>query len=293
MEIEFKDLVLAIVALVVGLIPGVITLWLGYRRYEPRVRPRSKLKTDLEILNRIDPDDTPYEYSVVKAEVREMIKQIYEKPTEKEVGKKHEEEVVKKPRRNWPLFAACCVIFVVFILWSWYLVRDGFTWWVIGTGYGALLSISWMTLSLRVLEPTYKVEPEPKERRKVTRAELHMIIRDKLPEGDIHFTSAWLEADYYLCDIDDIEVVLGLDERNHYRYVKHKYDCDNFARLLWGQFSMPGWEHFAIGLCSSDVHTMVVCVDANDDLWLIEPQTEERISQLLDWQGLKVRFIII
>ena len=135
--------------------------------------------------------------------------------------------------------------------------------------------------------------PKPKERRIVTGAELNKFIRGKFPTGTIYFSDPLSEAVYSLCDIDDIEAFLDVDETNHYKYVKHKFDCDNFARLLWGQFGIPEWAHFAIGLFWSDVHAMVICVDANEDVWLIEPQTDERRSDLLGWQGTKMRFTII
>ena len=143
------------------------------------------------------------------------------------------------------------------------------------------------------LEPAKPPLPQPIERRKITGSELHSIIRDKFSEGDIHLSDPWSEAHYSLCDIEDIEAFLDVDETNHYQYVSHKFDCDNFARLLWGQFGNPDWAHFAIGLFWSDKHAMVVCIDANEDLWLIEPQNDEKRSDLLDWQGATMRFTII
>ena len=145
------------------------------------------------------------------------------------------------------------------------------------------------------LKPVKPPLPKPIERKKVTGQQLHQIIREKFPdpEGVIHLSDPWSEAVYSLCDIEDIEGFLDIDETNHYQYVRHIFDCDNFARLLWGQFGVPEWAHFAIGLFWSDVHAMVICVDANEDVWLIEPQTDERRSALLDWQGRKMRFTII
>jgi len=137
--------------------------------------------------------------------------------------------------------------------------------------------------------------PKPIERRKVTGAELYQSIRDKFPAGDIHLSEPRTEAVYSLCDIEDVEAFLDVDETNHYQYVRYKFDCDNFARLLWGQFGVPEWAHFAIGLFWSEVpaHAMVICVDANEDVWLIEPQTDEKRSDLLALQQTKMRFTII
>lgn len=135
--------------------------------------------------------------------------------------------------------------------------------------------------------------PEPTERRKITGSALYQIIRDKFPDGEIHLSDPWAEAVYSLCDIEDIEAFLDVDETNHLQYIRHKFDCDDFARLLWGQFGRPEWAHFAIGLFWSDKHAMVMCIDANEDLWLIEPQTDDRRSDLLDWQGTSMRFTVI
>ena len=135
--------------------------------------------------------------------------------------------------------------------------------------------------------------PKPVERRIVTGEQVYNIIRDKFPTGDIHLSDPWAEAVYSLCDIEDIEAFLDVDETNHIKYVKNKWDCDNFAQLLWGNFGTPDWGHFAIGLFWSDVHAMVMCIDANEDLWLVEPQTDERRSDLLSWQGQQMRFTII
>ena len=143
------------------------------------------------------------------------------------------------------------------------------------------------------LKPVKPPLPKPIERKKATGSELYQIIRDKFPEGDIQLSDPWSEAVYSLCDIEDIEAFLDVDETNHYQYVQHKFDCDNFARLLWGQFGIPEWAHFAVGLFWSDVHAMVICVDANEDFWLIEPQTDEKRSDLLAWQGTKMRFVIV
>jgi len=76
--------------------------------------------------------------------------------------------------------------------------------------------------------------PKPIDRRTITGEELYQIIRDKFPEGDIQLSDPWSKAVYSLCDIEDIEVFLDVDETNHYKYVWHKFDCDNFARLLCG-----------------------------------------------------------
>ena len=131
--------------------------------------------------------------------------------------------------------------------------------------------------------------PKPILRRTIKANELWNIIRDKFPIGDIELS----DMEYSLCDIEDIEAFLDVDETNHYKYVTEKYDCDKFARRLWGQFSTPEWGQFAIGLLWTEKHALLVCVDTNEDIWFLEPQTDERRSDLLDWQGTEMRFVVL
>jgi len=131
--------------------------------------------------------------------------------------------------------------------------------------------------------------PSPTEKRTINGSELRQLIRAKFPTGEIETS----DTVFSLCSIEDIEAALDVDETNHLVYVAERFDCDNFARLLWGQLGCPEWAHYAIGLFWSDKHAMVLCVDANKDVWLVEPQTDERRSDLLSWQGTKMRFVVI
>lgn len=135
--------------------------------------------------------------------------------------------------------------------------------------------------------------PVPTERKVVTGEDIYNIIRTYFPQGEIFLSDSYSQPVYSLCDIADIEAFLDMDETNHIKYVAERFDCDNFARLLWGQLAQPAWAGYAIGLFWSNTHAMVACIDANEDMWLIEPQTDERRSNLLDWQGTFMRFIIM
>jgi len=134
-------------------------------------------------------------------------------------------------------------------------------------------------------------KPKPIERHTISSQRLYDIIREKFPRGTIHI-SDYGAGVYSLCDIQDIEAFLDYDQTNHNKYVKERFDCDNFARMLWGAFGTTDWAHFAIGLFWSDIHAMVMCVDSNEDVWIIEPQTDKRRSDLLDCQGTILRFVI-
>ena len=134
--------------------------------------------------------------------------------------------------------------------------------------------------------------PLPIERKVLTGQQVYNIIREKFLIGEIFISDSWDESIYSLCDISDIEAFLDIDETNHIKYTK-KFDCDNFTRRLYGNLGIPEWASFAIGLLWSDIHAMVICIDSNEDLWIVEPQTDERRSDLLEWQGTTMRFVII
>jgi len=135
--------------------------------------------------------------------------------------------------------------------------------------------------------------PSPTERKMVSGRVIYDIFREHFPSGQIFLSDSYEQLVYSLCNIADIETFLDVDETNHIKYVPEKFDCDNFAKLLWGQFGRPEWASYAIGLFWSDAHAMIACIDANEDLWLIEPQTDERRSDLLGWQGSVMRFVVI
>ncbi len=140
MELESKDIVPILGVIVVAIISAIITLFMGYRSYEPRRRPRPQLKLDLEILQMIDPTEFPNQYGVVKAEVEAKIAQIYVKRGWQD----------KKIRMRWslPVSVFGFVTFTGFSFWSWHLVQTGFTWWVIGTGYGALVGLMYIIMGI-------------------------------------------------------------------------------------------------------------------------------------------------
>ena len=124
----------------------------------------------------------------------------------------------------------------------------------------------------------------------ITGNDLNQMLRTTLgSEGEIYLA----DHNFWLCELEDIERFLDSDETNHRNYVAEEYDCDDFAKRLWGQFAIPGWSHFAFGLIWTDVHAMNILVDTNRDVWFIEPQTDARRSDLLSWQGNVLRWLVI
>ena len=129
--------------------------------------------------------------------------------------------------------------------------------------------------------------PAPVLKRTIKLGELREVIRGVFPEGDIYMSF----AEFNLCDIADIEAVLDVDETNHMKY-GGKFTCSQFAKRLWGAFATPEWAGYVIALLWTDVHALLFCVDANLELWVIEPQTDKRRSGLENWQGKRMRMCI-
>jgi len=124
----------------------------------------------------------------------------------------------------------------------------------------------------------------------ISETDLRDVLRSALGnEGDMYIA----DHNFWLCELDDIERFLDWDETNHHSYEAEVYDCDDFAKRLWGQFAVPGWSHFAFGLVWTNTHAMNILVDTNRDVWLVEPQTDTRRSALLSWQDDVLRYIVV
>jgi len=133
-------------------------------------------------------------------------------------------------------------------------------------------------------------KPKPVLRREITANELRSIILRQCPNAKIYFSY----SKYRLCDIEDIEAFLDVDETNHIKY-SERFTCASFAYRLKGQFSVPDWADYATGFIWTDfyTHALYCCIDANEDIWFIEPQTDKRRSDLEEWQGKEVSYVSI
>ena len=168
----------------------------------------------------------------------------------------------------------------------------------IGWCFAVIALSAWLNVALRI-RSAFLAVPMPEALAQaivaaveVLGADKPLAVRSSAP-GEDSANRSFAGLHESVVGVVDIEAVLDIDETNHLKYVKHGFDCENFAALLWGQFNTPAWAKFAIGLMWTDAHGMVNCIDANGDLWLIEPQSDERRSDLLAWQGYKMRFTII
>jgi hypothetical protein len=91
-------------------------------------KSRTRLKTDLEILQLLKPDDQTYGH--VKASIDRSIDQLFR---EDKKGNKF----FKTPFivYSWSDFIWGIISVFVGILWTLFLIRDGFSWWTLLSGF--------------------------------------------------------------------------------------------------------------------------------------------------------------
>ncbi len=133
------------------------------------------------------------------------------------------------------------------------------------------------------------VKPAPTIRHTISRADVEIILRRATPNANIHISDDILQ----LCDITDIDRFIQQDDTNKGKYTPELHDCDDFAYQLFGQMNSPEWSSICFGFLWTDTHAMNWCIDANEDFWLIEPQTDGRQSLLTTGQGNIITFMVV
>src|SRR5687767_14128624 len=98
-----------------------------------RLAARATLKADLEILNLLDANDPNRD--LLKRTINTRIKDLYAPAAV---------ESERSEGRRWLLGAFGLLWALGFSYWTFVLVRPGFTWWALLTGYLALAGFGWM-----------------------------------------------------------------------------------------------------------------------------------------------------
>jgi len=129
---------------------------------------------------------------------------------------------------------------------------------------------------------------KPTSTAKITGTELWSLLHKKFPEAELYIS----DASYLLASYDDIALFLAQDATNKFDY-KKCYDCDNFSFRLMGQFSVPEWSALTLGIVWTDKHALNVVVTEKKQVYFIEPQDDTLNEELKNWQGNKIRFIMI
>lgn len=124
-----------IIATLLGVAMAFSRIRLEWRKIAPT--SRFALKRDLEILallKKSDPEDPKYE--VVKKAIDDKIDEIYSPVQQIRLKKLKDYKDY-----NWGIIIFGFILLIVFSLWTWYLVKDGFTWWALLTGFFAFAGL--------------------------------------------------------------------------------------------------------------------------------------------------------
>jgi hypothetical protein len=130
---------------------------------------------------------------------------------------------------------------------------------------------------------------QPTSTRVINYEGLYDTLKDKFPEAKIYLSDNM----YLLCNTADISKFLQQDATNKYKYDSDTFDCDDFSYRLMGQFSIPNWSYLAFGIVWTNRHALNCCVDEDLNFWFVEPQSDTLQTDLKDWQGASIRFIIM
>ncbi|MFZ5981714.1 MAG: hypothetical protein ACOYVF_13910 [Candidatus Zixiibacteriota bacterium] len=113
----------------IGAIVGAFVSLYQLRNIKPRLR--STLKSDIEILNLLKPDEPGYR--AVKEHVDSKIRLLYKPLREKRSG--------GLKIYSWPDFALGIIFLPGFLIWTVYLFRGGFNGWGLVTAFFAIAGL--------------------------------------------------------------------------------------------------------------------------------------------------------
>ena len=142
-------------------------------------------------------------------------------------------------------------------------------------------------MCFKIVKDPIPTTPKPIIRREVAMIDIRYLIESLFPGQPYHVS----DRVKFLCDIEDINTFLKADDTNKMGFIDEERDCDDFAFRLKGQFSVPGWSGFAIGIIWDRGHAFNFVVDANMEFWCIEPQTDD--LKATDYVNLPIQFMVI
>jgi len=135
-------------------------------------------------------------------------------------------------------------------------------------------------------EPTM---PILTSRQRITCSELQDIIKVIAPEAEMFLS----DKTYTLCNKDDIFNFLVYDRTDRIEYEAEVMDCDDFSYRLMGNISIPPWSDLAFGIVWTNLHALNCYIGEDKKLHYVEPQADTIQTGLLNWQGDKIRLIVL
>jgi hypothetical protein len=153
LQMELWDIITKVAGPTVTLI-GIILTYFVRRRSEKlsqtltkalKKNPRARLKDDLEILGMLKGTEHP-RYEMVRDHISELVDSVYF--PSRSIGPEKEASKWSVLVPSDPVFFILGILALsAFSAWTWYLVRDNFSWWAIGTIFGILMGVGWLAIS--------------------------------------------------------------------------------------------------------------------------------------------------
>lgn len=134
---------------------------------------------------------------------------------------------------------------------------------------------NWFKKKEKEKEEEVKLKP-PVSTNEIGIVDLRSILQWMAPDAALFLS----DRTYRLCHTDDIERFLVQDGTDRKKYQAERYDCDDFAYRLMGQFSVPDWSDLTMGIVWTNVHALNCVVDEDKQFWFVEPQTDELVKVL-------------
>lgn len=103
----------------------------------------------------------------------------------------------------------------------------------------------------------------------------------------------FLTYQHILPTYNDIAYFLAQDQTNKYPYTFPDYICSSYALRLAGQFSIPKWSELTFGLVWTNLHALNCVITDDLQFFFVEPQSDELQTELKEWQGTTIRFLMI
>lgn len=136
-----------IVIKAIGALIGAIVAYTQIKSTHPI--SRATLKADLEILKLIDKSDS--NYKLIKDNFDSRIRHLYGSRTK---------------YTSWPTVIFGALWASGFAYWTFYIVKDGFSWWSLLTGYLAIGGLGWVMMGFRGGFLQRRTQEESSKRRK-------------------------------------------------------------------------------------------------------------------------------
>lgn len=101
------------------------------------------------------------------------------------------------------------------------------------------------------------------------------------------------DKELWVTDVQDYKDFLALDDTDKYQYIAEVYDCNDFAWRLMGKLHHPLYGTFAHGIAWSVTHAFNCFIDWKNQLYIIEPQTDDIMKAPVEEDMYKINLVMM